>query len=107
VPFKTTYTDETLIGVWGEKAEVSAYTVSIYAEKIFPLLFLYPGFPFKDFGTHTARGRLEYDESNELHQHVEIGRDILARLIISLLLIHDDDAEHFPQIEWSIWGSQG
>jgi hypothetical protein len=111
VPFKTTYTVEGPIGVWGEKAEVSAYTVSIYAEKIFPVLFLYPGFPFADFGndfdTYMARGRLEYDVANKLHQHVEIGRDILARLIISLLLIHDDDAEHFPQIDWSIWGRQG
>ena len=90
---------------WGEKAESSVHTVCIYAAKIFPLLSLYADFPFEKLGIDKSRGiisaDLNYDDSNWLHRHIVFGRDILGRLIITLLLLSDEDAEHFPRLDWS------
>jgi hypothetical protein len=69
---------------------------------MFPLLFLCHGFPFEGFDAHMAGGNLKYDESNELHRHVKIERDILGSLILDLFK-EDENAEHFPPIDMSIW----
>lgn len=102
IPFKAKYDDENWLGVWGDKSEGSVDTVFIYASFMFPVLLLHHEFPFSGFDACMGNGGLKYDESNEMHKHVKIGRDILASLVLSLC--KDTNLPHvFPDIDMSIW----
>jgi hypothetical protein len=68
---------------------------------VFPVLLLHRKYPFEGFGGVTA-ATIQFDENNELHRHVKIGRDILASLVLSL---GSEQNHQFvdPQIDYSIF----
>lgn len=74
--------DETWLGHWGAKSNMSVLTISLYADCIFPLLLL-SDFPFEGFDDALAHP-VEYDPSDEMHRHVRLGRSVLASMVLSL-----------------------
>ena len=65
---------------------------------MFPLLMLNRGFPFFDFDGHLG-AVVPYDETNELHRHLQVGRDVLSSLVLSLS--KDTNQDHvFPKESW-------
>jgi hypothetical protein len=69
---------------------------------MFPNLLLNHKFPFGKYDTHMEGKGIKYDETNTLHIHVSIGRDILASLILSLN--KDTNVQYvFPDVDMSIW----
>ena len=102
IPFKEKYGDDNWPGIWGDKSDGSVHTVYMYLSFIFPIFILNHEFPFKGFDEYMAGGSVKYEESNELHKHVKIGRNVLASMIFSLG--KDTNQPHvFPEIDMSIW----
>ena len=99
IPLKTEYSGESWLGIWGDKAEISANTISIYTHFTFPILLLSRNFPFENHGRKIYR---IYDESNESHRHLKIGRGILASIILS---INGEGSSRyvFPELDLSIF----
>lgn len=103
VPQKVRYDNENWLGIWGDKADISCETIYIYAQYLFPILLLSRHFPFQGWEGHISR---TYDENEELHRHIHIGRDVLASVILSLG--KDTNAPHlFPEMDMSIWIGDG
>jgi hypothetical protein len=103
VPLKARYTDEKWLGFWGDKAECSVDTIYIYLQFVFPILLLSRDFPFESQALHMGSSRA-YNEAEELHRHVRVGRDILASVILSLG--NENNAPHlFPELDMSIWAA--
>jgi hypothetical protein len=90
-PLESNREGDNWLAAWGVKSEDSVYIAYTYAQKMLSLLLLYRDFPFDGI-----RGNIKYDNSDELHRHVRIGRDILSTLILSLWNA-GYDAEHFPR----------
>ncbi len=104
IPLKAKYDDESWLGMWGDKSGGSVGTIFMYASFIFPILLLHHEFPFKGFDAYMGSGSVKYDEFNELHKHVKIGRGILASLVLSLTPEDETNMLHvFPDIDMSIW----
>lgn len=102
IPLKTEYPEENWLGFWGDRADASVTTIYIYAQFVFSVLLLSRHFPFEDYEPHIKRF---YDETNEWHRHVRIGRDILASFILSAE--SEANAPHlFPELDLSIWGDE-
>lgn len=102
IPAKQKYEEENWLGIWGDKSDGSVDTIYIYVAFMFPLLLLHHEFPFEGFGASMGGGNVTYDETNEFHKHVKIGRGVLSSLILSLG--HDQNGPHvFPDIDMSIW----
>ena len=90
---------ENWLGVWGGRSDASVETVLILASFMFPVLLLHPTFPFEGFEDHLG-ACVAYDERDELHRHVRIGRNVLGSLILSLC--KESNAPHvFPEEDWS------
>jgi hypothetical protein len=99
VPLNTTYSDENWLGIWGDKAEISAETIYIYTHFMFPILLLSGNFPFEGYNKYIQR---KYDETNELHRQTSIGRSILASLLLSAS--DKNNAPYvFPELDLSIF----
>lgn len=99
IPGKVKYETDQWLGMLGEKSDDSTNTIYTYLHYLFPILLLSRKFPFDGCGAHIQRA---YDETNELHRHVQIGRDILASLILSLGT--ETNKPHiFPECDMSIW----
>jgi hypothetical protein len=79
---------------------MSVETISIYVHFMFPILLLSRGFPFSGFDIWMSES-IPYDESNELHRHVKVGRDILSSVVLSIG--SEANAHIFPDIDMSIW----
>jgi hypothetical protein len=102
IPLKEKYTDEKWLGIWGDKSEWSVETLFIYARYVFPVFLLFRNFPFEGFGQYMSGGDIKYDEKEELHKHIKIGRDVLASLILSL--VKETNYPHvFPKFDFTIW----
>ena len=103
LPMKTKYIDEKWFGFLGDKSEWSVDTIGIYQAYMFPILILNNGFPFEGHGEFMGEGDIAYDEADEGHQHVKIGRTVLANLIMSMCL--ESNLPHVtPDVDYSIWG---
>jgi len=101
IPHKARQTDENWLGLWGDKAECSVDTIYVYIQFVFPILLLGRNIPFGEQAPHIASQRT-FDEADEFHRHVHIGRDILAGVILSLGT--ESNAPHiFPDFDMSIW----
>jgi hypothetical protein len=99
IPLSTEYSEENWLGIWGEKAEVSANTIFIYTKFMLPALLLSKNFPFGGFEGYIDR---EYDESDHFHRRVRIGRGVLASLILSSC--NEGNALHvMPELDYSIF----
>lgn len=99
IPLKANYSDENWLGIWGDKAEISASTVSIYTHFMFPILVLGKNFPFQCCSEHIRR---TYDEANEFHRQTHVGRGILASIILSA---NGEGSQKyvFPELDLSIF----
>ncbi|WP_290809484.1 hypothetical protein [Ferrovibrio sp.] len=96
---KEKHVDENWLGIWGDKSVLSVDTVYIFLKFAFPVLLLSRQFPFEGFDGSLAMPIL-YDETDEFHRHVRIGRDILASVVLSLST--DENMRHvFPEADWS------
>lgn len=103
IPFKSKYTDENWLGVWGDKSDGSVDTIFIYCKFMFSVLMLTRGFPFDS--SHRDVIPINYKIDNELHRHTKTGKDVLASLILSLS--KESNAEHiFPEYDMSIWQNE-
>jgi hypothetical protein len=71
------------LGHWGDKADFSAETIYIFAANLFPILAASRGFPFEGFNGVLAEP-IPYDETDEEHRHIRLGRDVIGSLILSL-----------------------
>lgn len=100
IPLKAEYRDENWAGVWGERADASVETVFIYVQFMFPILLLSTNIPFSEEQSYILR---TYDETDELHRHVQIGRHILASVILSLGA-YAGSKHTFPDYDMSIFG---
>jgi len=99
IPLKVKYHKDDWPGFFGDKAESSVDTIFILLKFIFPVLLLGREFPFDKSSQEISR---KYDDSDELHRHVKVGKDILASLILSLSQ-ESNIAHVFPDIDMSIW----
>lgn len=75
IPLQAVYSDENWLGIWGEKSDMSVQTICIYTSFMFPILLLGREFPFTGFEQYMGYS-ITYDENDELHRHVKVGRDI-------------------------------
>ena len=96
------YSDEAWIGAWGDKSDISAMTVFMYASFMFPILTLHRKFPFEGYEAQFG-GHIIYDDTKEMNRHVKIGRDVLASLILSLAT-EPNRLHVFPTFDLSIFG---
>jgi hypothetical protein len=101
IPLKVHYKEENWLGIWGQKAESSVETIYIYLQFIFPILLLSHEFPFEGPVPQTGNSRT-YDETNEFHRHVRLGRGILGSVILSLGK-ESNVPFVFPDFDMSIW----
>jgi hypothetical protein len=102
IPSKIKYEpEENWLGILGDKSESSVGTIHIYASFMFAILILHRDFPFNGYNKY-FQVKMRYNDNDEMHRHVKIGRDILAGLILSLGT--DNNRPHlFPEIDMSIW----
>lgn len=101
IPLKSQYKADSWPGFFGDKAESSVDTIFILLQFVFPVLLLTRTFPF-GMAMPQFRSPRTYNENDELHRHVHIGRDVLASVILSLS--KESNAQHvFPEIDMSIW----
>jgi len=101
IPLSTKYSDENWSGIWGDKAEVSVWTIYASVVYMFPLCLFNHGFPFEGFDNHMG-SIIRFDKSSEHHRHVKYGRDILSTLILSI----KDNEDFFPEIDLSIFNQE-
>lgn len=93
--------NENWLGLWGDKADASVDTIFYLLQYIFPVLLLGGDFPF-GLSLPQFRTPHDYDENNELHRHVHVGRSILASIILAVGM--KENAPHFfPEIDMSIF----
>ena len=102
IPLKAQYGSDSWPGFFGDKAEASVDTIYILLQFVFPVLLLDQGFPFDSPSRHFAVARI-YDETDELHRHVKVGRNILASVILSVS--DERNRRVFPGIDYNIWPS--
>lgn len=81
IPLQTSYVGDNWLGFLGEKSDMSAETIYIYSQFSFPIFLLSQSFPFEESEYYSF---VEYEESNELHKHVKIGRTVIASIILSI-----------------------
>jgi hypothetical protein len=102
IALKTSYPDDdSWIGFMGDRTDASVDTIRCYAAYLFPVLLLHRKYPFETFDAVTA-STVQYDENNEFHRHVKIGRDILASLVLSFGSEQNDTFVE-PQIDYTIF----
>jgi hypothetical protein len=100
IPLKTIHVEENWLGLWGDKADMSVETISMYVHFMWPILLLSRGFPFEGFDGWMSEP-IPYDKTNELHRHVKLGRDILASFVLSIG--SESNSHIFPEIDMSVW----
>ncbi len=97
ITFKAMREDEAWLGIWGDRADVSAETIFMYIKRLLPLIIFSGEFPF-DFDKDLLDR--EYDEKNEIHWHVEKGRAVLGSLLLSLA-DERSSGRFFPELDMS------
>ena len=100
IPLKTQYTEENWLGLFGDRSEGSAYTIHAFSAFMFPILTLSRNFPFQGYDDFLC-APVSYDDRNEFHLHVKVGRDILASMILSTC--SETNNHVFPDFDLSIF----
>jgi hypothetical protein len=75
-------TTDTWLGVFGDRADISADTFYDLIIHVWKLTLLASGFPFSN--PRHANLAIKFDQKSEFHQHVQVGGDILFELLVSM-----------------------